>query len=125
MNGRPNTLIGAAAADVGHRRLHVLIRGCRRRHEKRRCRHDPPGLAVAALLPLEPQPYLVPVRPICSRGTQSSGVSGSTSTSICLPLTLSFAMGRASSWGGVVLIVMQRRRYVRAATRQTISLLAE
>ena len=27
-----------------------------------------------------PQPYLVPVRPICSRKTQSRGVLGSTST---------------------------------------------
>ena len=27
-----------------------------------------------------PQPYLVPVRPTCSRSTQSSGVLGSTST---------------------------------------------
>ncbi len=28
-----------------------------------------------------PQPYLVPVRPTCSRSTHSSGVSGSTATS--------------------------------------------
>src|SRR5579863_2569246 len=34
-----------------------------------------------------PQPYLVPVSPIVSRNTQSSGVSGSTSTSYDLPLT--------------------------------------
>src|SRR5258705_4199882 len=33
-----------------------------------------------------PQPYLVPVRPICSRITQSRGVVGSTSTSWDLPL---------------------------------------
>src|SRR5215468_2462855 len=39
-----------------------------------------------------PQPYLVPVRPTCSRMTQSSGVSGSTCTSRTRPLMLSFAM---------------------------------
>ncbi len=39
-----------------------------------------------------PQPYLVPVRPICSRITQSSGVSGSTSTSRTVPLIDSLAM---------------------------------
>ena len=39
-----------------------------------------------------PQPYLVPVRPTCSRMTHSSGVSASTSTSRILPLMLSFAM---------------------------------
>src|SRR2546430_9685105 len=40
-----------------------------------------------------PQPYFVPVRPTCSRRTQSSGVSGSTCTSRTLPLMFSFAMG--------------------------------
>src|SRR6267142_2081495 len=40
-----------------------------------------------------PQPYLVPVRPACSRMTQSSGVSASTCTSRTRPLMLSFAMG--------------------------------
>jgi hypothetical protein len=34
-----------------------------------------------------PHPYLVPVSPILSRRTQSSGVSGSTSTCSDLPLT--------------------------------------
>src|SRR5256884_9084681 len=33
-----------------------------------------------------PQPYLVPVRPTCSRMTHSRGVVGSTSTSWDLPL---------------------------------------
>src|SRR6266513_6335347 len=33
-----------------------------------------------------PQPYLVPVRPTCSRITHSRGVVGSTSTSWDLPL---------------------------------------
>ena len=41
-----------------------------------------------------PQPYLVPVRPTCSRMTQSSGVSASTCTSRTLPLMFSFAMCR-------------------------------
>ena len=40
-----------------------------------------------------PQPYLVPVRPTCSRMTHSSGVSASTATSVIVPLILSFAMG--------------------------------
>src|SRR5215471_5021188 len=35
-----------------------------------------------------PQPNLVPVKPIASRMTQSSGVSGLTSTLYCLPLTV-------------------------------------
>jgi hypothetical protein len=35
-----------------------------------------------------PQPYLVPIRPITSRSTQSSGVSASTSTSCGRPLTV-------------------------------------
>src|SRR5262245_49821004 len=39
-----------------------------------------------------PQPYLVPVRPTCSRMTHSSGVLSSTCTSCVLPLMLSFAM---------------------------------
>src|SRR5262245_5969264 len=39
-----------------------------------------------------PQPYFVPVRPTCSRRTQSRGVSASTSTSRVLPLILSFAI---------------------------------
>src|ERR1700719_154085 len=34
-----------------------------------------------------PQPYFVPVRPRWSRMTQSSGVEGSTSRSMCLPFT--------------------------------------
>jgi hypothetical protein len=39
-----------------------------------------------------PQPYFVPVKPICSRMTQSKGVLGSTSTVRALPLTVNFAM---------------------------------
>src|SRR5438876_935135 len=39
-----------------------------------------------------PQPYLVPVRPTCSRMTQSSGVSASTCTSRTRPLMLSFVI---------------------------------
>src|SRR5262249_30315145 len=40
-----------------------------------------------------PHPYLVPVRPTCSRITHKSGVCGSTSTSRTGPLILSFAIG--------------------------------
>ncbi len=39
-----------------------------------------------------PQPYLVPVRPTCSRSTHRSGVSASTSTECSLPFTLSLNM---------------------------------
>src|SRR5215467_14419239 len=39
-----------------------------------------------------PQPYLVPVRPTFSRITQSSGVSGSTSTLNDFPLIVRFAI---------------------------------
>src|SRR5262245_50582314 len=39
-----------------------------------------------------PQPYFVPVRPTCSRITQSSGVLGSTVTSTALPLTVKRAI---------------------------------
>src|SRR3954462_9336579 len=39
-----------------------------------------------------PQPYLVPVRPTCSRMTHKSGVSASACTSRTLPLMFSFAM---------------------------------
>src|SRR5204863_9752528 len=38
-----------------------------------------------------PQPYLVPVRPTCSRKAQSRGVSPSTFTSTVLPFTFSLA----------------------------------
>src|SRR4051794_16781419 len=61
-----------------------------------------------------PQPYFVPVRPTCSRITQSSGVSGSTATSRTLPLMLSLAIGASLALG---------RRYRRGrgvATRSQI-----
>ena len=35
-----------------------------------------------------PQPYFVPVRPSCSRSTQRSGISGSTSKACGVPLTV-------------------------------------
>src|SRR5258706_11972727 len=44
-----------------------------------------------------PQPYLVPVSPTCSRSTQRSGVSASTSRSRTLPFTFSFAISPRSS----------------------------
>src|SRR5215471_17342052 len=43
-----------------------------------------------------PQPNFVPVRPIASRITHSSGVSGLTSTSYCLPFTVNEIIGRSS-----------------------------
>src|SRR4029453_16664819 len=46
-----------------------------------------------------PQPYLVPVRPTCSRMTHSSGVSASACTSRTLPLMFSFAMGGSLQGG--------------------------
>src|SRR5262245_61931578 len=39
-----------------------------------------------------PQPYLVPVRPACSRSVQSSGVLGSTSIAVFLPLRMKRAI---------------------------------
>src|SRR5882672_1087539 len=39
-----------------------------------------------------PQPYLVPVRPTCSRIAHSKGVSGGTLTSLVLPLIVRRAM---------------------------------
>src|SRR3984893_1261592 len=45
-----------------------------------------------------PQPYLVPVSPIFSRIAQSSGVSGSTSTSKVLPLIVRFAIAIPFFW---------------------------
>src|SRR5438093_8760632 len=43
-----------------------------------------------------PQPYLVPVRPTCSRIAHSSGVLGSTFTSLVLPLIVRRAMSAPS-----------------------------
>src|SRR5580765_7677803 len=56
-----------------------------------------------------PQPYLVPVRPTCSRITQSRGVLGLTSTSRALPLTVKRAIG--SLLGGIA--VQQRGGNIR------------
>src|SRR6267143_1406252 len=39
-----------------------------------------------------PQPNLVPVRPSVSRSTHNNGMSGSTSISVSLPLTLSLVI---------------------------------
>src|SRR5437763_16204196 len=43
-----------------------------------------------------PHPNFVPVKPIASRITQSSGVSGLTSTSYCLPFTVNEIIGSSS-----------------------------
>src|ERR1700687_462174 len=45
-----------------------------------------------------PQPYFVPVRATFSRIAQSSGVSGSTSTSKVLPLIVRFAIAIPFFW---------------------------
>src|SRR5262245_51753789 len=50
-----------------------------------RCTEQAPHCAT-------PQPYLVPVRPTCSRMTHSSGVLGSACTSRVFPLMFSLAM---------------------------------
>ena len=49
-----------------------------------------------------PQPYLVPVRPSCSRSTHSSGVRGSALWLSALPLTLRTAIpvSRRLGYGG-------------------------
>src|SRR4051812_50117381 len=47
-----------------------------------------------------PQPYFVPVRPTCSRSTQRSGVLGSTSTTVDLPLRVKRAIDRPPSGHG-------------------------
>src|SRR5262252_236101 len=49
-----------------------------------RCTEQAPHCAT-------PHPYLVPVRPTCSRITHNSGVPGSTCTSLVLPLIFSLA----------------------------------
>src|SRR5262245_9455683 len=45
-----------------------------------------------------PHPNLVPVRPSCSRSTQSSGVSGSTSMSCVVPLTVNLGIALPFRW---------------------------
>src|SRR5882724_2841368 len=49
MDGGADALVGAAATDVGHRRVDVGVRGMRILREQRRGGHDLPRLAVAAL----------------------------------------------------------------------------
>src|SRR5438270_3234521 len=56
---RADTLIGAAAADVGHRLVDVLVGGLRVLLQKRRGRHDLSRLAVAALRHVECRPCLL------------------------------------------------------------------
>src|SRR6266849_4895442 len=54
-----DALIGAAAADVGHRRVDVGVGGVRILLEQRTGRHDLPRLAVAALRHVELRPGLL------------------------------------------------------------------
>src|SRR3954453_5165844 len=68
-----------------------------------------------------PQPYFVPVKPTCSRITQSSGVSGSACTSRTLPLMLSLAMRsspRISRRTFRAAVCQNRRKAVAPAWRQ-------
>src|SRR5262249_14867949 len=59
MHRPAGALIGAAAADVGHRRVDALIGGPGRLREQRRRRHDLPRLAVAALRHVDLGPRLL------------------------------------------------------------------
>src|SRR5438874_3507421 len=49
MDGGADPLVGAAATDIGHRRVDVGVRGMRILREQRRGGHDLPRLTVAAL----------------------------------------------------------------------------
>src|SRR6266571_5120630 len=100
MDGGPDALIRAAAADVGHRRVDVGVARVRGLREQRGRGHDLARLAIAALryvfrdprllhrMRAMPQPNFVPVSPSVSRSTQRSGVSGATVTVWRLPLTV-------------------------------------
>jgi len=57
--GRSYALVRAAAADIGHRRVDVLIGRLRILCQQRRSGHDLPGLAIAALGHVELQPGLL------------------------------------------------------------------
>jgi hypothetical protein len=56
--------------------------------EQERTAPEPSICTVQAPHWAMPQPYLVPVSPICSRNTHNSGVLGSTSTLCACPLTV-------------------------------------
>src|SRR5260370_17046332 len=56
MPGRPDAVIGAAPADIGHRFVDVLVGRFRRSFEQRRRRHDLTGLAIAALRDVDRRP---------------------------------------------------------------------
>ena len=56
-DGFANAHIGAAAADVaGHCRVDVRVVGTWCRRQQRRCGHDLPGLAIAALNDFKVEP---------------------------------------------------------------------
>src|SRR2546425_7267624 len=56
VHARADALVGAAAADVGHRRVDIGVARLRVFPEQRGGRHDLPGLAVAALRHVERRP---------------------------------------------------------------------
>src|SRR5688572_8504476 len=64
-----------------------------------------------------PQPYFVPVMPILSRSTHSSGVSGVTSTLLFLPFTLSVIMTPTSLGLLGIVTGVHRRAACRASAR--------
>src|SRR5258707_6881181 len=59
MHAGANALIGAAAADIGHRLIDVLFGRLGVLLEQSRGRHDLSGLAIAALRHVEPGPGLL------------------------------------------------------------------
>src|SRR3977135_820223 len=66
-----------------------------------------------------PQPYLVPVRPTCSRMTHKSGGSASASTSRALPVMWSFVMSVLREWpfGEYLLSLLDRQGSANARKR--------
>src|SRR5882762_11233621 len=59
LHRRPDALIGAAAADVRHGVVDLLVGRLRPLPEQRRRRHDLPRLAIAALRDVERRPCLL------------------------------------------------------------------
>src|SRR5579871_67367 len=67
VDGGADALVGAAATDVGHRFVDVLIGRLRVLPQQRRCRHDLPGLTVAALRHIDRGPGLLHRVRACGR----------------------------------------------------------
>src|SRR5712691_9064174 len=72
VHARADALVGAAAADVGHRRVDIGVARLRAFPEQRSGRHDLPGLAFVALRHVERRPG--PLHPLrARRGKPSAG----------------------------------------------------